>query len=366
MGKSETHKEDHEDEKKKVKSDFNEKIGEVKDYIIEFNKLDYKIENEKEGTITSTDNQVQYNGNKNEQGLPHGFGRMVLKDGDTYEGNFVNGVAQGLGNYKDMKAEQTYTGEFDKGEPNGKVVIKKDDNSYTYEGDVISYNAGVTEKRFVTRSFGYGVSLAQGKTYTGEFKDYFTGLTRVIYEDKSTFDGWFAITFVKKFGFGIRKYNNGDVYKGFCIRGEPHGMGVLTKINGGNKIWSKNFKTDDNKNLIEPTDGEENSEMDRILDATIEEIMNTAKIEEVIKKANEAAQKATEKAKEANEKAAQNAIGAQWGLKEYGVASAAVGLGAAGLYYAFSKSKSMNKRKRKSKSKSRRRTKSKSKSKSSE
>ena len=50
----------------------------------------------------------------------------------------------------------------------------------------------------------------------------------------------------------------------------------------------------------------------------------------------------------------------KWGMKEYGLASSAVGLGAAGLYYALSK----NKRKRRSKSKSRSKRRSKSKSRS--
>ena len=331
MGKSETHKEDNE-----VIIKFNEKVTAVKDMIKRVNEMDYVVI--KKGRII-THNQETYEGNKNEEGLPHGFGRMVLKGGNTYEGNFVNGIAQGLGNY--MDAEITYAGEFNKGEPNGKVVIKKTKTEYelpyTYEGDVITFNMMGMEY-FIICPFGFGISQENGKTYIGEFKDTFTCLTHVIYEDKSTFDGWFAKTYNSILGFGIRKYNNGDVYKGFCLKGEPRGMGILTKKNGGNKIWSENFRGD-----VVPDDGVQNDDMERMIDDAILEIMNETKLNEVQTKAKAAAEKA-------NEYANKNSIGAQWGKKEYGLAAAAAGIGAAGLYYAFRKSKSKSKRRSKSKS----------------
>jgi hypothetical protein len=296
MGKSETHKEDNEVIKK-----FNEKVTDVKDWIKFANQMDYGVI--KKGRII-TDNQETYEGNKNEEGLPHGFGRMVLKGGNTYEGNFVNGIAQGLGNY--MDAEITYAGEFNKGEPNGKVVIKKTKTEYelpyTYEGDVITFNMGMGEY-FIICPFGFGISQKNGKTYIGEFKDTLTCLTHVIYEDKSTFDGWFAISYNSQLGFGIRKYNNGDVYKGFCLKGEPRGMGILTKKNGGNKIWSDNYMTDNKNNLVVPTDAKENSKMECMIDAALAEIINMAKLEEVVQEAKKTAKEAIEKAKEAIEKA---------------------------------------------------------------
>ena len=42
----------------------------------------------------------RYEGELNENGERHGFGRAILPDGNTYEGNYENGKRNGFGIYK--------------------------------------------------------------------------------------------------------------------------------------------------------------------------------------------------------------------------------------------------------------------------
>ena len=278
------------------KKKFDTQLEQVKQNIESFNNLKYTQVTAEEGTIQTT-NQTTYKGEENKEGLPHGYGRMELKNGSNYEGTFVNGVAGGLGKYtyivksKENTYITTYTGEFNNGEPNGSVVIKSG-SEYIYEGDVLS----IKHRTYVSiRPFGYGTALIGGNRYTGEFKDVH-GLTHVVLEDTSTFDGWFG---EKNIELGIRTYKNGDVYKGFCKRGQPRGMGVyIKKSGGGSKIWSETFRGD-----VVPDNGVQNDEMETMIDNAIKEFMNETKLNEVKKKAKEAAGKAKDAAGKAKEAA---------------------------------------------------------------
>lgn len=42
----------------------------------------------------------KYDGETNERGERHGFGRAVLPDGSQYEGNYENGKRNGFGVYR--------------------------------------------------------------------------------------------------------------------------------------------------------------------------------------------------------------------------------------------------------------------------
>ena len=287
------------------KTEFNAKLDEVKTNINKFNDMTFTPLRENEGTIISA-NQSKYEGDKNEQGDAHGFGRMELKDGSNYEGQFDKGVAKGFGNYtfiaKPKKQEQvkwffglfnqekktTYTGEFNNGGPNGSVVIKYGSDN-KYEGDIISFKS---EEKVLICGFGFGALLRDGIQYIGEFKNTFSGLTHVVFEDKSMFDGWFVFTPQEILGFGKRTYTNGDVYKGFCVRGKPRGMGVYIEQNSGLTKWSKTFSGD-----AVPKDAVQNDVMATMIDEAIKDIMHETKLKDVQTKANEAATKAVEKAK---------------------------------------------------------------------
>lgn len=73
-------------------------LAEVNTNITKYNELKIQQVTAEEGTIISK-NQLKYEGDKNEQGKAHGFGRMELIDGSNYEGQFDKGVAKGFGKY---------------------------------------------------------------------------------------------------------------------------------------------------------------------------------------------------------------------------------------------------------------------------
>jgi len=45
---------------------------------------------------------VAYTGGYDAAGLPHGNGKMTFKDGDTYEGEYMNGERYGQGTLKTL------------------------------------------------------------------------------------------------------------------------------------------------------------------------------------------------------------------------------------------------------------------------
>ena len=199
--------------------------------------------------------------------------------------------------------------------PNDKNVTKINlDNGVNYVGHA---NGG--------KQFGFGtMTYPNDCTYSGSFiNDEFEGLGKIVYHEANTSP-------LKE-------------YYGFVKGKTPHGYGLGVYKDGQKKEWHvnwvdmNNFKEDDDK--------------------------NNPKLLDIIKdKIQEDAEKFVKEVPVFKEN--------QWGMKEYGLASAAIGLGAAGLYYAFSKSKgkskSKKKRRSKSKSKTKRRSRSRSRSKRSE
>ena len=166
--------------------------------------------------------------------------------------------------------------------------------------------------------YGYGtMTYPNDCTYSGSFiNNEFEGLGKIVYHEDSKSP-------LKE-------------YYGFVKGPSPHGFGLGVYKDGQKPVYHvkwvdmNTFKEDDDKN---------NPELLYIIK----------------KKIQEDAAKFVKEVPVFKEK--------QWGMKEYGLASAAVGLGAAGLYYAFSKSNGKSKRrsKRRSKSRSKRRSRSRSK-----
>ena len=63
-----------------------------------------------------------------------GHGKLLMKDGSYYEGEFNNGEISGSGTRKWTATGNIYEGEFYKGELNGKGIMKYGNGS-VYEGD---------------------------------------------------------------------------------------------------------------------------------------------------------------------------------------------------------------------------------------
>jgi len=184
------------------------------------------------------------------------------------------------------------------------------------------------------------INLDNGVNYVGHANDdkpY--GFGTMTYPNYCTYTGSFINSELE--GLGKIEYheNSGSPlkeYYGFVKGKTPHGFG-LGVYKEGQKEWHVNWV---DMNKFEKDD----------------DVNNPQLLEIIGKKIEEDAQKFVNMVPVFKEK--------QWGMKEYGLASAAVGLGAAGLYYAFSKSKGKSKGKSKSKKKRRSRSRSRSKSKS--
>ncbi|KAL7529951.1 hypothetical protein ACHAXR_003241 [Thalassiosira sp. AJA248-18] len=107
----------------------------------------------------------------------HGHGTMEFANGDMYKGEWVGGVACGVGTL---------------------VMLKKNSNS----------SVGSSSSRSAVAAGAAGAAESV-EVYTGSFSNQ------------------------KKDGRGIYKYPNGDVYEGEWSNGVQHGSGVMMFHNGG-------------------------------------------------------------------------------------------------------------------------------------
>ena len=135
----------------------------------------------------------------------NGWGREVKKNGEIYEGRFVNDSLNGKGKYK--KGNILYVGDFVNYDRHGKGELFTDE--YHYIGD------------FKRNGFhGYGrIELYDIGVYEGEFKDK-------------------EIT-----GNGIFKYTNGDFYEGEMNKGKKEGNGKFITYDG--KTYEGEFYNDE-------------------------------------------------------------------------------------------------------------------------
>lgn len=118
----------------------------------------------------------EYEGDRNEEGERHGFGRATLPSGDTYEGHYQAGKRNGNGSYR-FKNNARYLGEYLKNKKHGCGVF--------------------------------------------------------IYPDGSKYDGMWAED--QRHGNGVYSYVNGDTYDGEWYKNERHGQGIYTYAETGSK-----------------------------------------------------------------------------------------------------------------------------------
>ena len=126
----------------------------------------------------------------------NGRGKYVYANGDTYEGDFVNGKRKGQGTSTSEYGE-VYTGQFANDKYNGKGKLEGI-FSGIYEGDFVDGKR--QGQGMLTDIFG--------AVYTGQFVN-----------DKYN-------------GKGKEKYSSGDVYEGNFVDGMLEGQGTLTLKNG--------------------------------------------------------------------------------------------------------------------------------------
>ena len=134
-----------------------------------------------------------------------GWGIKCLRNGDIYEGKFINGELNGKGIFKNGK--NIYEGEFINGERHG-------------FGD------------FTTETYHY----------KGEFKNNkMDGKGEIdFYEESQRYEGTFSENNIT--GKGIYKWKNGDIYEGYMKNGKRNGKGIYTQHNG--KIYEGEYIND--------------------------------------------------------------------------------------------------------------------------
>ncbi|XP_034280000.1 MORN repeat-containing protein 1 isoform X3 [Pantherophis guttatus] len=131
------------------------------------------------------------------QGKKHGHGKLLLKDGSYYEGEFVDGEIVGHGLRYWASTGNTYSGQFLFGELHGHGVFHYG-NGGRYEGE---FSYGMRE--------GHGsLTEKDGETYQGSFHDN------------------------KKHGGGKMTFPNGDKFVGDWILDQRQGHGVLQCSDG--------------------------------------------------------------------------------------------------------------------------------------
>ncbi|XP_071422534.1 radial spoke head 1 homolog isoform X2 [Pithys albifrons albifrons] len=138
----------------------------------------------------------EYDGDRNAEGERHGYGKALLPNGDTYEGQYERGLRSGRGTYR-FKGGALYTGNYLQNRKHGKGIFFYPDGS-KYAGDWVD-----------DLRQGHGeYTYANGDTYTGE---------------------WFNH---KRHGQGTYVYKDtGSKYVGRWVNGIQEGPGELIHLN---------------------------------------------------------------------------------------------------------------------------------------
>jgi len=149
----------------------------------------------------------------------NGQGKYTYADGETYSGDFKNGIREGYGTITLINGDK-YSGEFKDGMPNGQVTFTSTngdkyvgeykDGVRNGQGTYISANGDKYVSDFKDgKANGQGTeTLANGDKYVGEYKD------------------------SVKNGQGTYIYANGDKYVGEYKDDNMSGQGTFTKANG--------------------------------------------------------------------------------------------------------------------------------------
>eukprot|EP00112_Aurelia_sp_Birch-Aquarium-sp1_P011352 Seg2388.2 transcript_id=Seg2388.2/GoldUCD/mRNA.D3Y31 product="MORN repeat-containing protein 1" protein_id=Seg2388.2/GoldUCD/D3Y31 len=136
------------------------------------------------------------------KGIKHGHGKLVMKDGSFYEGEFKDGEMTGSGVRKWAFTGNLFEGDFLRGELNGKGLMTYGDGS-TFEGD---WCENMRE--------GEGtLTEADGTVYQGSFhnhKRHGEGLETT--RDGQTYEGGWVCD--SKQGHGVMKFTDGSIYEG--------------------------------------------------------------------------------------------------------------------------------------------------------
>ncbi|XP_076469998.1 uncharacterized protein LOC143300288 [Babylonia areolata] len=136
-------------------------------------------------------------------GKKHGHGKLVMKDGTYYEGQFIDGEINGHGTKFFSGTNCIYTGQFVNGEMHGHGVMQYADGS-VYEGQWVK-----------NKKQGFGTLRTSPKeVYKGQFDHHHRNG-----EGCQTYEGKHILS-------------NGDWYEGYWVMDKRHGHGELHCADG--------------------------------------------------------------------------------------------------------------------------------------
>ena len=209
------------------------------------------LKNEKQGFgILTTENKT-LTGFWRENNFT-GWGKEKNKNGEIYEGKFINGKLNGKGFYKNKNGDY-YNGEYINGLKNGKG--KEKNCEFEYEGDYKNNKLnGIGKIKFENKKCeyegkfqnnnlnGYGVfKWENGAIYEGNLNNgIISGRGKYIYPDGEIYEGDYKRGI--KQGFGKIKFTNGNIYEGPFNNGLPHGIGKFIKNGKSRNVEFNNGK----------------------------------------------------------------------------------------------------------------------------
>ena len=161
--------------------------------------------------------------------------RIVLPNGDVYEGDVVDGARSGRGTY--TSNQHRYEGEFRAGKMNGAGVLQWADGRI-YEGAFANdkrHGRGrlrwpdgrILEGVFVNdQREGPGtLTWPNGNAYRGDFRaGQITGRGRLVWDNEDVYEGDFING--QRFGWGVQTWRNGNRYAGEWRSNRREGIGA--------------------------------------------------------------------------------------------------------------------------------------------
>lgn len=145
----------------------------------------------------------------------NGYDKTTFANGDTYEGNFSNGLMNGKGTY--VKADGTkYLGDFLAGKITGQEVVYYT-NGDVYEGKMVNGKREGSGKYLFANGTSYDGNWVAGKKQgRGVFR----------YLNGAVFEGSF-VNDVSSDSNGKMTFPNGDIYEGPVNNGKLNGQATV-------------------------------------------------------------------------------------------------------------------------------------------
>ena len=180
------------------------------------------------GTFVLDDDAGTYEGEWVD-GVAEGQGTIIWDSGSHYEGEWKDGMRNGQGTYTSTEGDgYVYEGEFKNNERSGKGTMTWEDsengNSYAYEGEFKN------NERSGKGTMTWGKD-GETSVYEGDFADdWINGYGTCTFPDGSVYEGVWKNAGLN--GKSTVTYADGSVYEGEYVDGQKSGEGTYTKADG--------------------------------------------------------------------------------------------------------------------------------------